>query len=36
MRFRVDGATYEFDVRPLKKTEKHTIDVVIDRVRCAC
>ena len=30
----VDGATYEFDDLPtLKKTEKHTIDVVIDRVK---
>ncbi|MEO5659661.1 MAG: excinuclease ABC subunit UvrA, partial [Polaromonas sp.] len=34
VRFRVDGATYEFDALPkLKKTEKHTIDVVIDRVK---
>ena len=34
VRFRVDGATYEFDDLPkLKKTEKHTIDVVIDRVK---
>ena len=34
VRFRVDGATYEFDALPkLKKTEKHTIDVVIDRLK---
>jgi excinuclease ABC subunit A len=34
VRFRVDGATYEFDALPkLKKTEKHTIDVVIDRIK---
>ncbi len=34
VRFRVDGATYEFDALPkLKKTEKHNIDVVIDRVK---
>ncbi|MEO7400346.1 MAG: excinuclease ABC subunit UvrA [Polaromonas sp.] len=34
VRFRVDGATYEVDALPkLKKTEKHTIDVVIDRVK---
>ena len=34
VRFRVDGETYEFDALPkLKKTEKHTIDVVIDRVK---
>ena len=34
VRFRVDGATYEFDELPkLKKTEKHNIDVVIDRVK---
>ena len=34
VRFRVDGATYEFDELPkLKKTEKHTIDVVIDRIK---
>ena len=34
VRFRVDGATYEFDNLPkLKKTEKHTIDVVIDRLK---
>ena len=34
VRFRVDGTTYEFDDLPkLKKTEKHNIDVVIDRVK---
>ena len=34
VRFRVDGETCEFDALPrLKKTEKHTIDVVIDRVK---
>jgi excinuclease ABC subunit A len=34
VRFRVDGAAYEFDELPkLKKTEKHDIDVVIDRVK---
>jgi excinuclease ABC subunit A len=34
VRFRVDGATYEFDDLPqLKKTEKHNIDVVLDRVK---
>jgi len=34
VRFRVDGQTYEFDALPkLKKTEKHTIDVVIDRLK---
>ena len=34
VRFRVDGATYEVDALPkLKKTEKHNIDVVIDRVK---
>ena len=34
VRFRVDGQTYEFDALPkLKKTEKHTIDVVIDRIK---
>ncbi len=34
VRFRIDGETYEFDALPkLKKTEKHTIDVVIDRVK---
>ena len=34
VRFRVDGASYEAtDVPKLKKTEKHDIDVVIDRVK---
>ena len=34
VRFRVDGAAYEYDDLPkLKKAEKHNIDVVIDRVR---
>lgn len=34
VRFRVDGATYEAtDVPKLKKSEKHDIDVVIDRVK---
>ncbi|MBC7435645.1 MAG: excinuclease ABC subunit UvrA [Bdellovibrionales bacterium] len=34
VRFRVDGKAYEFDDLPkLKKTEKHDIDVVIDRVK---
>ena len=34
VRFRVDGATYEYnDLPKLKKTEKHDIDVVIDRLR---
>ena len=34
IRFRVDGTAYEFDNLPkLKKTEKHDIDVVIDRVK---
>jgi excinuclease ABC subunit A len=34
VRFRVDGKTVEVDALPkLKKTEKHDIDVVIDRVR---
>ncbi len=34
VRFRVGGTTYEFDNLPkLKKTEKHDIDVVIDRVK---
>ena len=34
VRFRVDGVSYEFDELPkLKKTEKHNIDVVIDRVK---
>ena len=34
VRFRIDGTAYEFDDLPtLKKTEKHDIDVVIDRIR---
>ena len=34
VRFRVDGKVYEFDDLPaLKKTEKHDIDVVIDRLK---
>ncbi|MEO7242508.1 MAG: excinuclease ABC subunit UvrA [Variovorax sp.] len=34
VRFRVDGAQFEYDDLPaLKKTEKHDIDVVIDRLR---
>jgi excinuclease ABC subunit A len=34
VRFRVDGATVEVpDIPPLKKTEKHDIDVVIDRIK---
>jgi len=34
VRFRVNGQAYEFDQLPqLKKTEKHDIDVVIDRVK---
>ncbi|AMM24943.1 excinuclease ABC subunit UvrA [Variovorax sp. PAMC 28711] len=34
VRFRVDGATYEYnDLPKLKKTEKHDIDVVVDRLR---
>ncbi|MFT3718528.1 MAG: excinuclease ABC subunit UvrA [Pseudorhodoferax sp.] len=34
VRFRVDGQAYEFDRLPkLKKTEKHDIDVVVDRVK---
>ncbi len=34
VRFRVNGAAYEFDALPtLKKTEKHDIDVVIDRIK---
>jgi hypothetical protein len=34
VRFRVDGVAYEFDDLPkLKKTEKHNIDVVIDRLK---
>ncbi|WP_076505412.1 excinuclease ABC subunit UvrA [Pseudacidovorax sp. RU35E] len=34
VRFRVDGQVYEYsDLPALKKTEKHDIDVVIDRLR---
>ncbi len=34
VRFRIDGATYEVEALPtLKKTEKHNIDVVIDRIK---
>ena len=34
VRFRVDGQTYEYsDLPALKKTEKHDIDVVVDRLR---
>ncbi len=34
VRFRVDGSTHEFDDLPkLRKTEKHNIDVVIDRLK---
>ena len=34
VRFRVDGVACEFDALPkLKKTEKHNIDVVIDRIK---
>src|SRR4051812_42420362 len=34
VRFRVDGQNYEFDALPkLKKSEKHDIDVVIDRLK---
>ena len=34
VRFRVNGQAYEFDDLPaLKKTEKHDIDVVIDRIK---
>ncbi|MDM0036091.1 excinuclease ABC subunit UvrA [Variovorax sp. J22P271] len=34
IRFRVDGQTFEYnDLPKLKKTEKHDIDVVIDRLR---
>ncbi|MBT2325935.1 excinuclease ABC subunit UvrA [Variovorax paradoxus] len=34
VRFRVNGETYEYnDLPKLKKTEKHDIDVVIDRLR---
>ena len=34
VRFRVDGESYEFDQLPkLKKTEKHDVDVVVDRIQ---
>ena len=34
IRFRVDGTIYEYENLPsLKKTEKHSIDVVIDRLK---
>ncbi len=34
VRFRVDGVACEFDALPkLKKTEKHDIDVVVDRIK---
>ena len=34
VRFRINGQAFEFDALPqLKKTEKHDIDVVIDRVK---
>ncbi len=34
VRFRINGVTYSFDELPkLKKTEKHDIDVVIDRIK---
>ena len=34
VRFRINGVAYEFDDLPkLKKTEKHDIDVVIDRIK---
>ncbi len=34
VRFRVNGQAYEFDALPkLKRTEKHSIDVVIDRLK---
>ncbi len=34
VRFRVNGVAYEFDQLPaLKKTEKHDVDVVIDRIK---
>jgi excinuclease ABC subunit A len=34
VRFRINGEAYEFDqLPPLKKTEKHDIDVVIDRIK---
>ena len=34
VRFRIDGQTFEVDnLPPLKKTEKHDVDVVIDRIK---
>ena len=34
VRFRVDGESFEFDNLPkLKKTEKHDIDIVVDRIK---
>ena len=34
VRFRINGQVFEFDALPtLKKTEKHDIDVVIDRIK---
>ena len=34
VRFRIDGQAYDFDNLPqLKKTEKHDVDVVIDRIK---
>ncbi|MEY2861560.1 MAG: hypothetical protein RL392_2018, partial [Pseudomonadota bacterium] len=34
VRFRINGETFEFDNLPkLKKTEKHDIDVVVDRIK---
>ena len=34
IRFRVDGSAYEYDDLPkLKKAEKHSIDVVVDRLK---
>ncbi|TAK92620.1 MAG: excinuclease ABC subunit UvrA [Burkholderiaceae bacterium] len=34
VRFRVDGAIFEVDALPtLKKTEKHNIDVIVDRIK---
>jgi len=34
VRFRIDGQAFEFDALPqLKKTEKHDVDVVIDRIK---
>jgi len=34
VRFRINGVAYEFDDLPaLKKTEKHDVDVVIDRIK---